>query len=279
MMTSALSGATLFPLQSFSRRGALDLICGKRLTVFGGVPPMFNLLARTSVSENMGISSLRIVFSSSARLAIQDNQMFHKRYGIYVRQLYGSTETGSICYNDHPELERYLGSVGRPLSSVRVTVHGDEGQDLPNGVEGEIVVSSPFAISSYDRNQDATRSSFKDGEYLTGDLGYLDIQGYLTLTGRTRLVINRGGYKVNPQEVEDTIRLHPKVVDAAVIGAPTRQGDEVVRCVVVVEEPCTPEEIIQHCRGLIASYKIPSRVEFTDRLPKTSTGKIRWKAL
>lgn len=279
MMLCMLSGATLLPVQGFRPNHVLELISKESLTFLGGVPQIFNVLARFHSRGGADLSSLRVAFSSSARLTIQHNLAFHKAYGFFIRQLYGSTETGSISYNDHSDLEGHLESVGKPLRGVTINIQNQDGLTLGEGADGEIVVRSPFATSCYDGNPEASQANFGDGNYLTGDLGVLDSQGYLTLTGRIRLIINRGGYKVNPREVEDVICLHPNVREAAVFGTPTLQGDEAVRCVVVANEPCTEEDIILFCRDQLANYKIPSIVEFRDRLPQTPTGKIKWDAL
>jgi long-chain acyl-CoA synthetase len=275
MMTAMLGRATLYPIRDFARRTVLRLMSQERLTFFGGVPQMFVILAQTPPREAVDLSSLRIVFSSSAPLTPRDNREFHRVYGVPIRQLYGSTETGTISYNDHPQLEEHLASVGRPLPGITLAVVDDNGKPLPPGVEGEIIVSSPFAISSYEGNIAATQKSFRDGFYLTGDLGSVDPDGYVTLSGRKSLMINRGGYKVNPYEVEDAIRQYPKVAEVVVFGVPGPYGDDVIRCVVVPSAPCTAEEIVLHCRSQIATYKIPSQIEFRESLPKTPTGKIR----
>jgi long-chain acyl-CoA synthetase len=279
MLTALLGGATLYPIRNFARRTVLRLISQERLTFFGGVPQLFIILAQTPPRDAVDLSSLRIVFSASAPLTPRDNREFHRVYGVPLRQLYGSTETGTISYNDHPQLEEHLASVGRPLPGITLAVVDENGRQLPPGVEGEIVVSSPFAISSYEGNITATHKSFRDGFYLTGDLGRVDPDGYVTLSGRKSLMINRGGYKVNPYEVEDAIRQYPKVADVVVLGAPGPYGDEIIRCVVVPSAPCTAEEIVLYCRSQIAAYKIPSRIEFRESLPKTPTGKIRWDSL
>ena len=278
MLTSMLGGATLYPIRELARRTVLQLISQERLTFFGGVPQMFIILAQTPSRNAVDLSSLRIAFSSSAPLTPRDNREFHRVYGIPIRQLYGSTETGTISYNDHPQLEEHLASVGRPLPGITLAVVDEDGRQLPPGVEGEIVVSSPFAISSYEGNIAATQKSFRDGLYLTGDLGSVDSDGYVTLSGRKSLMINRGGYKVNP-EVEDAIRQYPKVADVVVVGVPGPYGDDVIRCVVVPSTPCTAEEIVLYCRSQIAAYKIPSRIEFRESLPKSPTGKIRRDSL
>src|SRR5262245_19192361 len=271
MLTAMLGGATLYPIREFARRTVLQLISQERLTFFGGVPQMFIILAQTPSRDAVDLSSLRVTFSSSAPLMPRDNREFHKVYGVPIRQLYGSTETGTISYNDHSQLEDHLASVGRPLSGITLAVVDEDGRQLPPGVEGEIIVSSPFAISSYEGNRAATQKSFHDGFYLTGDLGSVDPEGYVTLSGRKSLMINRGGYKVNPYEVEDAIRQYPKVADVVVVGVPGPYGDDVIRCVVVPSEPCTAEEIALYCRSQIAAYKIPSRIEFRESLPKTPT--------
>ena len=274
MLTAILAGATIYPLRQFALRPVLQLISKERLTFFGGVPQMFILLAQTPRRGDFDLSSLQVVFSSSAPLTLRDNRDFQRVYGFCVRQLYGSSETGTISYNDHPEVGEHLESVGRALTGVTVTVIDDDGRPLPPCSEGEIGVSSRFAISSYEGNEATTEMSFRDGLYLTGDIGRMDFNGSITLTGRKSIMVNRGGYKVNPYEVEQAIRLHPKVTDVVVYGAPGPHGDQIVRCRMVVREACTAEEIILHCRGRIADYKIPSSIEFSKSLPRTPTGKV-----
>ena len=274
MLTALLAGASLYAVGRFAPRSVLRLINRERLTYFGGVPPMFALLAGAPPREAVDLSSLRILFSASAPLVPEDNRRFQRAYGLLVRQLYGSTETGTISYDDRVDAEDRLESVGRPLPGVSLAVLGEGGVRLPPGNEGETAVTSPFAAARYEGNAAATRRSFRDGSYLTGDLGRLDPDGYLTLTGRKGLIINRGGYKVNPVEVEEAIRRHPKVTDVAVTGAPGPHGDQIVRCLVVASESCSPEELVLHCRERIADYKIPSRIEFRERLPRTLTGKL-----
>jgi acyl-CoA synthetase (AMP-forming)/AMP-acid ligase II len=135
-------------------------------------------------------------------------------------------------------------------------------------------VTSPFAATGYLDNPAASAEAFRDGRYVTGDLGVIDARGVITLTGRTKLLINRGGFKVNPYEVEDAIRAHPKVRDVAVVGRPGRHGDDVVWAYVVASPGCTAEEIVAHCGERLADFKIPARVEFRDTLPAGPTGKV-----
>ncbi len=274
MLTSTFVGATLYPMRQFHRRGALELIARERITFFGAVPYMFIVLADTPVRGTVDLSSLRTVFSASAPLLPDDNRRFQAKYGHWIRQLYGSTETGTISINLDLDPATHLASVGLPLPDVRVEVVDESGRPVAAGTEGEVVIASPGAITGYVGNAEATAASFRDGVYLSGDLGRKGADGYLTLTGRKKFLINRGGFKVNPLEVEQAIQSHPKVREVAVIGAPGAHGDDIVRCVVVTSGPCTPEEIVRHCEGRIADYKIPSRIEFRDALPKSETGKL-----
>jgi long-chain acyl-CoA synthetase len=274
MMTSMWVGGTLHPVRDFHRRQVLDLIARERLTYFGAVPQMFVILADTPARGDVDLSSLRVAFSASAPLLAADNRRFRERYGLWVRQLYGSTETGTISVNLRSDVENCLESVGRPLPDVRLRVVDDQGRDVPAGEEGEVAIASPAAIRGYQGNDEATAAAFRGGEYLSGDLGRLAGDGALTLTGRKKFLINRGGFKVNPLEVEEAIQSHAKVREVAVVGAPGPHGDDLVRCVIVASEPCTAEEIVLHCRSLIADFKIPSRIEFRESLPRTDTGKL-----
>jgi long-chain acyl-CoA synthetase len=274
MMSAMYCCGTLYPVAEFKRREVLELVTRERITFLGGVPQIFCLLGQTPVRGEIDLSSIRIAFSSSAPLLPADNGRFCERYGIAVRQLYGSTETGTISFNDHPDARSHLESVGRPISGVRVQVVDEADRPVPVGVEGEFVITSPFATDGYVDNEAATRVSFRGGAYRTGDLGIEDANGYLRLTGRKKFIINRGGFKVNPYEVEAAIRAHPKVGDVVVFGKPSEQGDDVICALVVPSEACTTEELLGHCRGLIADYKIPARISFSDSLPKSATGKV-----
>jgi long-chain acyl-CoA synthetase len=274
MMTSMSVGAELHPMEEFSRRAALDILARQRITIVGGVPQLFILLARTLLRESIDLGALRLVFSSSAPLLPDDNREFHRRYGLYVRQLYGSTETGSIAFNDDADPATSLETVGRALDGVRLELVDEHGRPVASSQEGEVVVSSPFAARQYLDDPAATTIAFRNGAYHTGDLGTLDQSRRLTLTGRRHFVINRGGFKVNPHEVEAALRTHAKVEDVVVFGIPSRHGDEIVACVIVAKDACTPEEVLEHCQARLADFKIPSRIEFRSTLPRSETGKV-----
>lgn len=274
LLSALYTCATLYPLTEFNRREVLDVITRERITFLGAVPQVFAVLSQTPPRGEVDLRSLRVVFSSSAPLLPEDGNRFRARYGIVVRQLYGSTETGSVAFNSTAEPDMRLESVGAPIDGVRVEVLDEKGRAVADNAEGEFSVTSPYAASGYAGNELATRESFRDGAFLTGDLGTKDSLGRLTITGRRKLMLNRGGFKVNPYEVEAAIREHPKVVDVAVYGARSPQGDDVVCAAIVTSGACTAGEILTHCRQRIADYKIPARIEFREALPRSAAGKV-----
>lgn len=236
---------------------------------------MFGALAKSNFRRRPDFSSLRLCVSASAPMPLKLNRQFHEKLGVHVRQLYGSTETGTISVDLSTGIERSLESVGKPIAGVEVDVYADNGQPAQVNEIGEIAVKSPAAIESYDGCDALNQGSFRNGYFFTGDVGRRDPDGLLYLTGRKKLFINKGGYKINPREIEQLLETHPKVEEAVVVGLPTPFGDERVKAMVVLNAPCAEQEIIEHCRGRIADFKVPSLVEFRERFPKSPSGKIR----
>jgi long-chain acyl-CoA synthetase len=274
MMSAMATGASVYPVAQFNRREVLELITRERITFLGGVPQVYALLSHTPPRGEVDLSSLRIAFSSSAPLLPADSRRFLERYGVAVRQLYGSTETGTISFNRDPAPQSRPDSVGTPIGAVAVEVLDETGRLLPEGVEGELAIRSSFATSGYVGNEAATRASFRSGAYLSGDLGTRDAQGHIRITGRKKFIINRGGFKVNPYEVEAALKQHPRVEDAVVYAVRSPQGDDVVCAIVVPLQAGSTEELLAHCRARIADYKIPARIECRDSLPRSSAGKV-----
>jgi long-chain acyl-CoA synthetase len=140
-------------------------------------------------------------------------------------------------------------------------------------------VKSPAAIIAYEGLEEINREVFRKGFFFTGDLGKKDEEGLIYLLGRKKFFINKGGYKINPQEVEDVLESHPAVEEVAVVGVPTAFKDEKVKAVVVSKEACSEAQLVDFCRGRIADFKVPSIIEFREALPKSPTGKVRKKLL
>ena len=275
MMASLRAGATLYPLARFDRQVVAETIEKNRISIFIGVPFMPSILAKSHFRRRPDFSSLRLCVTASAPMPKKLNQQFYENFGIYVRQLYGSTETGTISVNLSPDIERSLDSVGTPLAGIEVEIFTDEGRIVNAGEIGELAVKSKATIKGYDGLDEVNKEVFRGGYFFTGDLGKRDEEGLLYLVGRKKFFINRGGYKIDPHEIEEILESHPGVEEAVAIGVPTPFGDEKVKAVIVSKGPCTEEEIVEYCRGKIADFKIPSLVEFRDSLPKSPTGKIR----
>ena len=273
MMASMRAGATLYPLPKFERQAVADLVQNQQISMFIAVPFMFSVLAQSNFRRQPGFSSLRLAVSASAPMPTKFNQMFRDRFGIYVRQLYGSTETGTISVNLSPTPDTSLDSVGTPIAGVEVDLFTDDGRAAQMGEMGECAVKSPAAITGYEDLPEVNKEAFRDGYFFTGDLGRRDAEGALYLIGRKKFFINKGGYKIDPRSIEELLEEHPKVDEVVVLGVPTPYEDERVKAVIVPNGPCTQEEILDHCRGKIADFKIPSVIEFRDSLPKSPTGK------
>jgi long-chain acyl-CoA synthetase len=278
MMASLRGGATLYPAARFDRHVVVETIEKQRISVFIGVPFMFGVMAKTNYGRQPDFSSLRLCISASAPMPAALNRQFHEKFGIYVRQLYGSSETGTISVNLSDEIDESLESVGRPIAGVNVEIYSDDGEVTSAKEVGEIAVKSEAAIPSYG-SEDLDKGTFRNGYFFTGDLGRKDQNGLLFLVGRKKLFINKGGYKINPREVEDLLESHPKIEEAIVIGVATPFGDEKVKAVLVTNAACAQEEVIDFCRGKISDFKIPSLIEFTEAFPKSPTGKVRRELL
>jgi len=275
MLASLRAGATVYPVPHFERQPVADLIERAHISVFIAVPFMFITLAHSRFARVPDFSSLRLCISASAPLPTKFNKEFQARFGIHIRQLYGSTETGTMSVNLSADIAASLDSVGMPLPGIRFAIADERGQRVETGAVGEVLVASPGAITGYGGLPELNAQVFREGYFCTGDLGKLDAEGRLRLLGRLEFSINKGGFKIDPREVEDVLEAHPAVEEVAVVGVATAYGDEKVKAVIVLRGPCTEVELAEFCRGKIADFKVPSVFEFRAELPKSPTGKLR----
>lgn len=283
LLAPAACGATTVILEDphpflLRRRRALELIESERTTVFPGVPFYFRLLAEAPGAADL--SSLRLCFSAGTALPRSTFEAFGERFGVLVRQLYGSTETAMIAANMSDDPVASFESVGSPVQGVAVEIVDDDGGAVDAGEIGEVTVTSPAASRGYADAEQANRESFRDGRFFTGDLGRVGDDGLLYLEGRKKLLIEVGGYKVDPIEVQDVISAHPSVNEAIVVGVGGEpEGEELVKAVVVPGEDCDEGELVAFCRERLANYKVPRTVEFRDEIPKSPLGKVLRKYL
>lgn len=272
-------GATLVSMDGFDRRQVLERLDADAITVFPAVPFMIRVLSQTSLKREVDLSGLRLCFSAGAPLAEETYRAFRERYGIPVRQLYGSTETGAVSINLSDDADASWASVGAPLAGVEFAVFDDAGANVGVEVDGRVGIRSPAMFTGYLDRPDLTDESFVDGYFFAGDRGRLDANGRLFLTGRDTLFVNLGGNKVNPADVETLLLTHPQVDEVVVVGSPAPGGGEQVKAVVVSKDPPSPAELIEFCRGKIADYKVPRVVEIRDEIPRSPLGKVLRKYL
>jgi len=158
---------------------------------------------------------------------------------------------------------------------VQISIMDAEGTHLPTGERGEVVIKGPNVVRGYENNPEANASSFVDGWFRTGDQGVLDENGYLTLTGRLKEMINRGGEKISPREIDEVLLTHPSVAEAVCFGVPHKTWGEEVAAAVVVKQPVSETELIAFCKERLAEFKRPKQIHITDTIPRTATGKIQ----
>ena len=274
-------GGCLSILPRFAPGAVLDALEADRCTVIGGVPTMLHALAQLDIAGR-DLSALRVAVSGGASLAEDIMRTFEDKFGIEVLEGYGMTETASSCSFNRPGDRKVL-SIGKPLWGVRMRVADTQGRHLPPGREhvGEILIQGHNVMKGYLGRPEATAETLRDGWLHSGDLGYMDSDGFYFIVDRAKDLVIRGGYNVYPREIEEVLYAHPAILEAAVIGKPDeRLGEEVVA--VVALRPgasATAAEIIAHTRERLAAYKYPREVRFMDELPKGPSGKILKTAL
>ena len=249
-------------------------------TWYSAVPTIHQmLLLRNRGERPAGASQLRFIRSSSSALSPEAMNQLEARFGAPVLEAYGMTEAShQMASNPLPPAPRRPGTVGKG-TGVRIGIMDEHGSLKPQGEQGEIVIQGPNVIDGYVNNPDANASSFTDGWFRTGDQGVLDPDGYLALVGRLKEMINRGGEKIAPREIDEVLLQHPAVAEAVAFGTPHQAWGEEVSAAVVLREPVTEKELLAFARERLADYKVPRRLHILDQIPRTATGKIQRRSV
>ena len=269
-------GATVIVIDRFDARKVLDAIKEHGGTYFPGVPTMFSYLLQEYKRGYDDVSTLRVVNSGGAHCPGELVRQIEETFGVRFMHNYGHTEACGPT-----TLSPYIGirkenSVGTP-SNCLVKIFDDNDDEVPIGRTGEIVERGDiFSIHGYFKRPEINAEAYREGWFHTGDLGYVDQDGYLYVTGRKQDLIITGGQNIYPAEVEDALYTHPKVALAAVIGIPDKDKGELAKAYIVLKEgqTATEQEIIDYVRNCIAKFKAPRYVEFVESLPQGPTGKI-----
>jgi fatty-acyl-CoA synthase len=275
------AGVPLVIQRFFDPVAALKLIEEYKVTCMFGIPVMFLFMSQMPEFEKTDFSSVQFFIAGGAPCPKSLIETYMNK-GVMFNQGYGMTETATgVTALRTEDALRKLGSCGKPLFHSEVRIVDGQGNDVPQGQMGEVLIQSPTVIKEYWRKPDATAAAIKDGWLYSGDVGYYDEEGYLYLVDRRKDMYISGGENVYPAEVEDVIMQMPQVADCGVIGIPDEKWGE-VGLAIVVKTPnldISAEEVIDYCRNKLAGYKRPRQVVFTDALPRTLTGKILKKDL
>jgi long-chain acyl-CoA synthetase len=280
--TYAITGTFLLPLLSGSRMVLVDrfhpikvlgLIQEHRVSVFLAIPSMYRVLAITE--GNFDVSSVRFPISGGEPLPAVIAESFEKRFNVPIYEGYGQTEASPVVTLNVPGC-RKLGTIGRALPGVEVAIWNDQSQPLPVGEVGELMVRGRNVMKGYHHLPEETARTITNGWLHTGDLGKLDDEGFVTITGRKKDLIISAGENIYPREIEELLCQHSKVKEVAVIGVKDEVRGEVPKAFVIARDGTVLEEkeLRAFCRENLANYKVPKYFEIVPDLPRTPTGKI-----
>ncbi len=269
-------GAYVYAVPRFNPAAVARTIAKQRITVMMAIPSMYAALLRTKSTNADTFASVRIAVSGGEPLSDTVRIAFQDRYNITLREGYGLTETSpvvSLCTQTHYREH----TVGLAIPHTKIQIVGEDGQLCPRGEDGEIQVQGLGVMKGYYKRPEETAEVItKDGWYCTGDVGQLDADGYLTITGRVKDMMIVGGENVFPREIEHVLESHESVMQAAVIGCPDDvRGEVPIAFVILSPHACVDESALKiHAKQKLAGYKTPRRVIISDKLPTGPTGKI-----
>ncbi|WP_344668028.1 AMP-binding protein, partial [Catenulispora yoronensis] len=287
VVTGVLLAGTLVLLPTFDPELVLDAVKHERPTVFPGVPPIYSKLLEHPKVGKYDLRSIRTCISGAMRLPVDTIDAFQAATGGRLAEGYGMTESSPVTLANPLNSNARPGTIGLPLPNTHVKIVDEARQDrvLPIGAAGEVVVFGPQLFQGYWGQEEETRIALRNGWLYTGDIGVMSPDGYVTLIDRKRDVVIASGFSIYPSEVEDVLREHPAVYDAAVIGVPDAYRGETVKAVVQVAEGMgggvgvSAEELDVFCHQHLAPYKVPKIFVFRDELPRNMIGKVLRRVL
>jgi acyl-CoA synthetase (AMP-forming)/AMP-acid ligase II len=272
-LSALRAGGTVVLPPRFSAHSFCGAVLRYGVTWYSAVPTIHRAVLLRATEEKLPAGTLRFVRSCSAALTPDLWGQLEDRFGAPVVQAYGMTEAAhQIASNPLPPRGRKRGTVG-VATGLAITIRDEKGAILPAGARGEVVILGDNVTPGYDNNPEANAAAFIGRWLRTGDEGWLDADGFLTLTGRIKEMINRGGEKISPLEVDEVLSAHPAVAEAACFGVPDEKYGEEINAAVVLKAEVSEQELMAFCRDRVAQFKIPKRIYFVQDLPRTTTGK------
>jgi long-chain acyl-CoA synthetase len=268
-----LNGCSMVLVDRFHPHKVLKLIEDHRISVFLAIPSMYRVLAMSEGGFN--VSSVRFPISGGEPLPIAVAEAFEKRFGVHICEGYGQTEAAPVVTLNLPA-KRKLGTVGLPLPGIEISIWDETKSPLPLETIGEIMVRGENVMEGYYRLPDETAKTITGDWLHTGDLGKVDADGFVTITGRKKDLIISAGENIYPREIEEVLATHPKIKEVAVIGVKDEVRGEVPKAFLLLHEGMAVEdkELRAFCREKLAGYKVPKHFEVLADLPRTPTGKV-----
>ncbi|MEA3470171.1 MAG: AMP-binding protein [Thermodesulfobacteriota bacterium] len=269
MLMIIRAGASVVMMDHFNIESIFKSIERERVTYIAAVPRLFLGMLLYEDAKNYDLSSLRFCITGGSKMPPEYIPTFSDSFGTLLVEGYGLTEASPVCSVNRIDMEQKLGSIGIPIPEVEAKIFDDEGNELPTGETGELVIRGPNIMKGYYKDEDATAEVIKAGWLFTGDLASIDEDGYIFITGLKKRMIITSGYNVYPREVEGIIDIHPAVKSSRVMGKSDLMRGEIVKALIVKGDNADADEkdIIRHCRQYLSPYKCPREVEFVEKMP------------
>jgi len=251
-------------MDRFTMLSLFSNIQKEKITFICAVPRLYLGMMFYEGAVNFDVSSLNLCITGGAAMPADFIPVFEKQFGVNIVQGYGLTEASPVCSLNMLDRPQKPGSIGTTIPGAKIKIVDDKGREVPRGVIGELIVSGDNVMQGYYKDKKATASVIKDGWLYTGDLGKMDDDDYIFLTGLKKRLIITSGFNVYPKEVEDVLNMHPSVKSARVTGKQDLMRGEIVKAEIVIDKGTIidEKEIIRHCRLYLSAYKIPREVEF-----------------
>jgi long-chain acyl-CoA synthetase len=269
-------GITLTLVPRFDADKILQVIQRDKVTLFLGVPTMYFALLNHPERSTYDLSSLRLCVSGGASIPGEVIKAWEQATGTKILEGYGLSETSPTATFNQLDLGQKVGSIGKPIWGVEINIFDENDNPVPQGERGEIVIKGHNVMKGYWRRPEATAEAIKHGWFHSGDIGYIDDEGFIFIVDRKKEMIIRGGFNVYPREIEEVIYMHAAVAEAAVVGVPDEKFGEEIHAVVAPKPGMTidTDELIAFVKERVAAYKYPRTIDVVKELPKGPTGKI-----